>query len=180
MREKYGFEEIKCSSLISEEISLQNNIMTDESMPNLIKIFGLSPVKTIDLTNNNFSCGGAKDLARFIIQSGVRCKLQKIVLSLNNLGQSGSDELFLALETNKSILHLDLSSNRLDHNCCKAVSKMLAKNSTLKLLSLACNKLGSDGSADILEGLKANENILKVDVRLTECGREVDLAVQVK
>ncbi len=36
----------------TEEISLPNNHLTDESMPGLAKIISTCPVKVVDLTNN--------------------------------------------------------------------------------------------------------------------------------
>ena len=55
---------------------------------------------------------------------------------------------------------------------------MLARNTSLKLLNLSCNSLNESGGKILLEGFKQNEHLLKLDIRLTNAGKDVDLAVQ--
>ena len=52
------------------------------------------------------------------------------------------------------------------------------KSPALKELNIACNKLNVDGGFKVLEGVNLSTKIVKCDVRLTGCGRDVDMAIQ--
>ena len=62
--------------------------------------------------------------------------------------------------------YLDLSSNRLDSGCAEYIAKLVGRSKSLKELNLACNKLGQEAGERILEGLKSNDTLLKLDTRL--------------
>ena len=55
---------------------------------------------------------------------------------------------------------------------------LLKLNREIKTLDLSCNNLTEQGGNDILEGLKYNTSIVKLDVRMTGVGKKVDVAVQ--
>lgn len=48
----------------------------------------------------------------------------------------------------------------------------------MQQLDLSCNCLTDPGGRTILEGLKYNTSIKKLDIRLTGVGKQVDIAVQ--
>ena len=73
-------------------MSFPNNLLSDESIPNMIKLFQINPIRVLDLTNNQIGCEGIKDLAKFL-RSDLKCQIQKLVLALNNVRKEGSDEL---------------------------------------------------------------------------------------
>lgn len=58
------------------------------------------------------------------------------------------------------------------------LKQMIQKSPGLKNLNISCNPLKVDGSMKILEGIKKSPRILRVDMRLTECSRDIDLAIQ--
>lgn len=73
-------------------MSFPNNLLSDESIPNMIKLFQINPIRILDLTNNQIGCEGIIDLAKFL-RSDLKCQIQKLVLALNNMRKEGSDEL---------------------------------------------------------------------------------------
>ena len=80
---------------------------------------------------------------------------------------------------NHGTLHtLDLSSNYITKDSGDALKTMIVKSPALKHLYLSCNPLKVDGCVKILEGVKTSSRIMKADVRLTGCSRDVDLAIQ--
>ena len=55
---------------------------------------------------------------------------------------------------------------------------MIIKSPALKHLFLSCNPLNKEGCIKILEGVQTSSKIMKADIRLTGCSRDVDLAIQ--
>jgi hypothetical protein len=55
---------------------------------------------------------------------------------------------------------------------------MILKSPALRYLNLTCNPLNVDGGHKLLDGVRNSPRLLKVDVRLTGCGRDVDMAMQ--
>ena len=82
------------------------------------------------------------------------------------------------METFKPLQSLDLSSNRIDSSCAQAIARFLKYAKNLQELSLACNNLSPEAGEKILEGIADTTNLVKLDLRLTGCGRNVDLGVQ--
>ena len=79
---------------------------------------------------------------------------------------------------NKTLTHLNASSNRLTKESCSHLSKLLLKNATLSHINVACNNFGTEGGSVLLQGIRNNGAILRLDLRLTNSGKEVDLAIE--
>ena len=58
------------------------------------------------------------------------------------------------------------------------VSNLISEWPPVQELDLSCNCLTDPGGQTILEGLKYNTSIKKLDIRLTGVGKQVDIAVQ--
>ncbi len=54
----------------------------------------------------------------------------------------------------------------------------IGRSPGLRSLNVSCNPLGNSGGMAILDGVKATNRLNKVDIRLTGCGRDVDLSIQ--
>ena len=153
-------------SLLSEHLLIPNNLLTDESVDSLVKIMNCNLLlREVDLTNNQLSCEGAKELSKFV--ASAKCRLQKLVLSLNRIGDDGCAAFCQALGSNRALAHLDLSSNQLTSAACTALARLIKTSRTVKTLNLACNRLGEDGGEKLLEGLKYNDVMMRLDIRLT-------------
>lgn len=73
----------------AEVLEFSNNLLSDEIAPSLIRILNLNQVVHLDLTNNAFTPGGAEVLAKFLLATDSKCKLNRLLLSLNNLRSEG-------------------------------------------------------------------------------------------
>ena len=70
--------------------------------------------------------------------------------------------IFKAVGLNKTLVTLDISSNRLDKTSCPHLRDMLRMSSQLENLNVACNQLGQDGGKILLEGVKMSRAIKRV------------------
>ncbi len=165
------------SPLFPEEMSLPNNMLSDDSAQSLVRVLSVNPIKMLDLTNNKIGCEGAKIIGkyvkaglvatrvsstiplkhngkpfasdtRYLAQGNVggggggagaggpsqtgKCRLRRLILALNLVGKEGCENLCQGLETNKTLTHLDMSTNELDVASCKAIARMLQANTTLR------------------------------------------------
>ena len=154
--------------------------MTDESGESLVKLItGQANLKTLDLTNNRLGCKTAKELANYFKSSSLtKGHLQVFNFSLNSLRDKGCASLCEALSSNTTLHTLDISSNFLSKSCKDSLKLMISKSPGLKNLNISCNPLGVDGGIKILEGIRSNPKIMRVDIRLTGCSRDTDLAIQ--
>ncbi|TRY67387.1 hypothetical protein TCAL_06440 [Tigriopus californicus] len=163
-----------------EVLEFSNNFLSDESATSLVRILNCNQIVHLDLTNNAFTSGGAEILAKFLLSAESKCKLKRLLFSLNNLRSEGCMHLCEALVKNRTLCHLDISSNRLDSKCAKHIAKMLRANQTLRVLNLSNNNLGPEGGTEISRGMALNSTLQVLDLRLTFCGKDVDLATQAK
>lgn len=64
-------------------------------MDSLVKLMGGGhPVRELDLTNNKITCEGAEQLAKFLAgNSNLKCRLRKVVLSLNKIKRQGCEAI---------------------------------------------------------------------------------------
>ena len=84
--------------VIQEVLEVQNNKIGDESMESIIRLMGSSNLKSLDLTNNQFTCEGMAQLAKYFKDSGDKVKLAKLNLSLNKVRDDGFKSLCQVLQ----------------------------------------------------------------------------------
>jgi hypothetical protein len=101
------------------------------------------------------------------------CKnLTKLLLKGNSFSTAGVVHLMDALETNRSVLHLDLSACRLPPPSGISIGDMLRQNRSLQLLDLSWNQLAGRGVADVARGLEVNEELRYLLLQWNGCGNE--------
>ena len=77
----------------SEKLSFPNNDLTDESVDSIVKILsGTNNIQSLDMTNNQIGCSGAKRIAEFL-SVAPKGSLDFLNLSLNNLRMDGCESL---------------------------------------------------------------------------------------
>lgn len=119
-------------------------------------------ISQLDLAHNKISNGGARKIAKFILQTQI---LTHLDLSDNCISYDGSRFLAQALKVNKSLISLNLGLNRLDDKAgSKLCIDLLNNNSGLEFLGLSANQLGNMFCESLAEFLKMNESIQSVDV----------------
>ena len=162
-----------------EEVNFQNNQLSDESAETMSKLLsGTNPIKRLDLTNNKLSDKVARTIADFLKSPQSKGRLEKLNLSLNSIKDEGCKALAEAISNHSTLHTLDLSSNYVTKASGEPLKSMIIKSPALKNLFLSCNPLKAEGCIKILEGVQTSSKIMKADIRLTGCSRDVDLAIQ--
>jgi Ran GTPase-activating protein (RanGAP) involved in mRNA processing and transport len=99
-------------------------------------------------------------------------------LSSNSISTAGGTALISSLETNNSLLNLNLSSyeglsrNTLGPNGIKPLRYVLKINRYLAILSLAGNFIGDKGVGYICEGLEGNTTLMELNLSQNEITSE--------
>jgi len=122
-------------------------------------------------------CGaGKQDMQRVVHELSNSNELVYLNLSgVENFGAAGIDwrcAFFKALISNSQLLHLNLSSTRIDIQACLALSEMLLQNSTLASLDISSNPLGDAGCTRgrLAETLTKNSSLQVLRMRCCEVG----------
>ncbi|XP_041357811.1 leucine-rich repeat-containing protein 74A-like [Gigantopelta aegis] len=131
-------------------------------------------LEVLDLSWNHLRRSGAQAIARGIAQTdalpqyfhfdlrwiatdktdlNINSGVTVLNLAWNGFYLDGCKEMGKALERNKTLQDLDLSSNRINKQCLDELWKGLKKNSTLKILKLTDNPLTSVGALFILQSI---------------------------
>jgi hypothetical protein len=99
-------------------------------------------------------------------------------LSSNSISTTGGAALISSLETNNSLLNLNLSSyeglsrNTLGPNGVKPLKFVLKINRYLAILSLAGNFIGDTGVGYLCEGLEGNTTLMELNLAQNEITSE--------
>ncbi|XP_041036626.1 NACHT, LRR and PYD domains-containing protein 12-like isoform X3 [Carcharodon carcharias] len=165
-----------------EELGLEENSFTDSSADDLA--FGLSKNRLLthlNLSNNKLGDSGLKLLS--VVLRNPDCKIQKLGLADVILTASSAEALGSILNTNQSLIELNLSSNKLGDSgvkqlsaalrnpdckiqklvlmdvsltssCAEDLASTLSANPVLTALNLSYNKLGDSGVKLLSEALR--------------------------
>ena len=123
----------------------------------------------------NMSYNGITGVGALYIAEALRTTraLRKLDLSANPISDKGLQYIAEALTTNTSLteLRLDYCRLRITEENGPALTEMLQRNKTLRLLFLSENKAISDNAASlnfIIEGLKKNTALKTLDLRFCD------------
>ncbi|CAF0983740.1 unnamed protein product [Rotaria sordida] len=83
--------------------------------------------------------------------------LQKLDLSINNIGPPGAQYLAEALRNNQTLTTLDLSGNKITDAGIQNLADALQNNRTLRTLNLRINKFRDAGAGYLADALKKNQ-----------------------
>lgn len=116
-------------------MNLSDNQAGDLTGVSLSKIDNESKIETLELFYNKFN---ATNITLFIIHLKNLPNLKTLDLSWNNLGSSKEFIKCLGkmIESNSSLIHLDISTNNLKYIDCQSLNKYLQNNHTLMGLHL--------------------------------------------
>ncbi|XP_025225524.1 NLR family CARD domain-containing protein 3 [Theropithecus gelada] len=98
------------------------------------------------------------------VLSGKDCRIQKIRLSSNSIGDGGSKALAEALKVNQGLESLDLQSNSISDAGVAALMGALCTNQTLLSLSLRENSISPEGGQAIAHALCTNSTLKNLDL----------------
>lgn len=155
-------------------LSLVNNRLTKESLPELNVLLTQGGVISADLSHNDFKEDSGIPLAKVINSAHY---LREIKLDSNQLGSNGIGQLLANLGSNNVLRVLSLAYMDIDVKAAWWLADFLEKNTTLKELNLAHNNLGGvESTRRILEGLKVNKNLTTLDLSYNQMtGRSAKL-----
>ncbi|XP_066255161.1 dynein regulatory complex subunit 5 [Euwallacea similis] len=141
----------------------------DKALIALSKFVLERPVRELYIANNRIGPKGVISLAYATNQEG--CNLKKLDLSLNRVSNNAGIILMKAMKTVKSLL---LRSCGFSENF-----KMAGHlNSCLEELDLSNNALGEIMGRKILQALKSNSKIRKIDLRMCQIPSEIETEIQ--
>jgi len=120
-------------------------------------------LEELDLSWNHIRQKGACAVAKGLQEN---ISLKKLDVSWNGFADDGMYVLSNSLKINSSLQHLNISSNRITHVGAEHLQKALQVNENLIVLKISQNPI-QQGSINLLKGIKANENVMLVDLDLT-------------
>lgn len=131
----------------------------------------LDPDRNSDVLAVKMCAGRWARLATALDLQPRACRnLTKLLLKGNSFSTAGVAQLMDALETNSTVLHLDLSSCRLPPPSGSSIGIMLRQNRCLQLLDLSWNQLAGRGVAEVARGIEVNEQLLYLLLQWNGCG----------
>ncbi|KAJ3654632.1 hypothetical protein Zmor_013807 [Zophobas morio] len=137
--------------------------ISDEGGVALSKFCLLNSVNTLVLANNQIGTKGMEALSYVICQSA--CRLSTLDLKLNPIGNEGANHLMKPLTIGvRNIKNLYLSGCGIRH--LPSLGEMIEHNSSLEQLNLSNNSLGEEMGKILLQGLRYNTSLTKLDVRM--------------
>ncbi|KAM4675555.1 NACHT, LRR and PYD domains-containing protein 5-like [Discoglossus pictus] len=146
-----------------DKIDLRLCGLRDQGVAQLSSI--IRSTKYVLISSNNLTTQSG-DLLSDILKDP-RCATEKLSLGTNNLGPTGAQGLWKALEHNRSLRYLYLYDNDIGDGGTKGMTESLMMNQTLKELQLCGNSFGKDGYKNI-KLLQSFKKDLKIVLRITE------------
>ncbi|EDL16255.1 mCG112844, isoform CRA_b [Mus musculus] len=167
--------DLSCSFLSHNEVKLLCDILNQAECnieklmiahcklsPNDCKIFGSilmssKSLKVLNLASNNLN-QGISSLCKALCHP--HCTLEYLVLSNCSLSEQCWDYLSEVLRQNKTLSHLDISSNDLKDEGLKILCRsLILPYCVLESLCLSCCGITERGCQDLAEVLKNNQNL---------------------
>ncbi|RKP17941.1 RNI-like protein [Rozella allomycis CSF55] len=127
-------------------------------------------VSYLNLSNNLIGPLGAKYLAESLIKNE---RLEHLNIGMNGIRNEGFNEVMDSLNENSNLRELIVTGNGLDsEGCMDATSRFLRTNCALVKLDISANNFDSEFGKAIIESLKRNKTLRKIDLR--QCGINAD------
>ena len=157
-REKKIFEAIKINKTLQKldasYVKIHEGLTSD-----LLKIS--KSLKELDISNNEITSDGAKEIATAI---SVNKTLEKLDLSSNEISNDGAAAIIDGLQFNISLQELNMSGNEITGEGTQKITTAIQVNNTLKQLDLSMNKISDEGENFLSDGLKNNISLLKLNI----------------
>ncbi|XP_072892719.1 ribonuclease inhibitor-like [Hemitrygon akajei] len=149
-----------------QKLWLHNVGLTDSGAEDITTALSTnSSLMELNLSGNKLGDSGVK-----LVSDALRnpeCKIQKLGLRDVGLSDSSADDLIFALSTNRSLMELDLSVNKLGDSGVKLVSAAL-RNPECKIQRLWLHNVGltDSGVKDLVSALSTNQSLMELDLGL--------------
>ena len=110
-----------------EKFSLQKHTFDCDAIYTITEHFlEHNKFKVLDLTVNKICFKGGEALAKYLC--GEYCVLESLILASNRTGHYGANAIAQALSKNRTLIHLDMTTNDIDDNGLKMLAECLETN----------------------------------------------------
>ena len=124
-----------------EKLSLQKHAFNCDAIDTITEhLLESNKLRVLNLTANKISFKGCEALAKYLC--GEYCVLESFILASNKTGHYGSKAIAQALSKNRTLIHLDMTTNDIDDNGLKMLAECLETNEYLVSLKLYNNNFG--------------------------------------
>jgi hypothetical protein len=153
-----------------ERLVLSDNGMRDDSIEMLCKMLRENnSVTYLDISNNNFGDAAMRYICCMLAEGADKtCKLSKLVLESNNLGDAGAILLAETLSASQQLKMLNVKDNNIGRRGIVALINTLWHNTGLDTLSLAFNYTDTSTEMLLQGALRANTTLRSLDVSMQQ------------
>ncbi|XP_078060886.1 NACHT, LRR and PYD domains-containing protein 3-like isoform X1 [Mustelus asterias] len=147
-----------------QKLHLHENDLTDSCAKDLASALSTNrSLIDLNLGYNKLGDSGVKLLS--VALRNPDCKIQKLHLNVNSLTDSCAEDLASALSTNRSLIDLNLSLNKLGDSGVKLLSAAL-RNPECKIqkLNLYGNDLSDSCAEDLASALSTNRSLIDLNL----------------
>nr|XP_058142546.1 NLR family CARD domain-containing protein 3 [Dasypus novemcinctus] len=124
--------------------------------------------QSLRLDSNQFQDSAMELLGSML--SGKDCRIEKISLAENQIGNKGAKALARSLLVNRSLTALDLRCNAIGPQGAKALADALKINRTMAFLSLQSNTIKDDGARSMAEALATSRTLSVLHLQKNSIG----------
>ena len=118
-------------------------------------------LKELNISNNNITSNGAKEIATAI---RVNTTLEKLDISCNSLSDEGATFISNGLKNNISLQELNISRNKITSEGTKEITKAIQINSILHNINISKNYISTEGLLYFMEAVKNNCTLQVVNI----------------
>jgi Ran GTPase-activating protein (RanGAP) involved in mRNA processing and transport len=147
-----------------QEINLSGNFIQQEGAYHLSELLKANiSLTNVDLSNNDIQKEGCQFIAQCLMEN---TSLVELNLGNNNIGDEGSKYLSEGLKWNKSLKKLSLPKNAIGSQGLTYLCESIGSNNSGSLndLNLQDNLIDAKGVISLVNVLKENKNISRVDL----------------
>ncbi|KAK0168035.1 hypothetical protein PV327_001875 [Microctonus hyperodae] len=156
---------ILTSSTTIKCVDLSDCMLVSTGMSKILEALNNgSNITSLNLKGNNINGSIVSQLGDIFHHNNT---LKHLYIKWNALGidKAAFDKFCDGLCINHNIEEIDLRYNQISSYSAEALSNVLRKNKSLKIMNLAWNTLGFQGGQLILNGMKENNRIIQLDLR---------------
>ncbi|XP_064009261.1 NLR family CARD domain-containing protein 3 [Pogoniulus pusillus] len=156
---------LQVSDVCMEETNLSNCLTYNVCKSLLSQLLFCHSLR---LDNNQFKDNVMELLGSML--SVKDCRIQKLSLAENQIGNKGAKALARSLMVNRSLMVLDLRSNCVGPAGARALADALKKNQVLLSLNLQHNAISEDGASFLAEALLTNHRLMTLHLQKNAIG----------
>ena len=145
---------------ILTSLNLANNYFGEKPIRSLAEVLVETELKELNISANKIGNEGCEYIS-LMLSGGLNsnCSIMKINLSDNEINSTGISKIFAALRINSQLKQLDFRKNQLAKGLSKNMVQCFTENITLELINLSYCELKCEGLVGIAEGLSKNTGI---------------------